>query len=429
MRVVRHDGAQGSGPPAAAPTSGTRRTATPALFSRSPDDRVLAGVAGGLGARLGIDPVLLRVGLVVLASAAGAGIIAYLLGWVVSSERDPDAPPAAPPPTASPLQTAAFACVLAGVLLVLRTSGIWLSDALTWPLALAGAGSTVLWATGDAHDRARWSGLASRPLGALFGTRGALWRVVVGGLLLVAGFAAFLAGGRGLPVEALGPVLVAVIVTAVGLGILLGPWGWRLARQLSEERVERARSQERAELAAHLHDSVLQTLALIQRADDPREVTTLARTQERDLRAWLYGTSGVAGTLRGATEHAAADVEARHRVPVEVVVVGDAPLDEALQALVQAATEAMHNAARHSGADRVSVYVEVEDAAVTAYVTDQGKGFDPGQLPPGRLGIAESIRGRMARHGGEATVLSEPGEGTEVALRVRRSGRNGSTSR
>jgi signal transduction histidine kinase/phage shock protein PspC (stress-responsive transcriptional regulator) len=412
------------GPAAARGTSapGGRDASTWGLYTRSRDDRVLAGVAGGLAERFGVDPVLVRVGLVVLASAAGAGIVLYLLGWVLSSEPAPDAPPPRRPRPASLVQSIAFACVLAGGLLILRTTGLWLSDALTWPLALAGVGSAVLWATGDAQDRARWSGLASRPLGALFGSRGALWRVTTGGVLVVAGFGAFLASGRGVTIAALGPVLAAVAITAVGLGILLGPWGWRLARQLSEERVERARSQERAELAAHLHDSVLQTLALIQRSDDPREIRTLARTQERDLRAWLYGTNGVAGTLRAAAQHAAADVEARHRVPVEVVVVGDAALDEQLQALVQAATEAMHNAARHSGADRVSLYVEVEEATVTAFVTDQGRGFDPERLPPGRLGITESIRGRMARHGGEASVLSEPGEGTEVALRVARGG-------
>jgi signal transduction histidine kinase len=282
----------------------------------------------------------------------------------------------------------------------------------------------VLWATGDEQDRARWSGVAGRlPGGAeRSGTRGTVWRLAAGGLLLVAGLGAFLTAGGGVPMTALGPVLGAITVTAAGLGLLLGPWGWRLARQLSEERVARARSQERAEVAAHLHDSVLQTLALIQRSEDPREAATLARTQERDLRAWLYGTGPVAGTLRAAVEDAAAGVETRHRIPVDVVVVGDAQLDARLHALVLAATEAMHNAARHSGADRVSVYVEVEDAAVTAYVTDQGKGFDPAHVPPGRLGIAESIRGRMARQGGEATVTTEPGEGTEVALRLPRPG-------
>jgi signal transduction histidine kinase/phage shock protein PspC (stress-responsive transcriptional regulator) len=382
---------------------------------------VSSGVAGGLGERLGIDPVFLRVAFVVLASAAGTGIVLYLIGWLVSVEPDEDAPPAPRPPPPSTRQSVAGGAVLLGTLLILRELGLWFGDALTWPLALAAVGSGLIWARSDDTERARWSHLAARipgrPLDAVLAGPVSLPRIVVGGLLLTAGIAAFLAANEALSLAVVGQVLIAMAATGVGAGLLLGPWLWRLAGQLREERRERIRSEERAEMAAHLHDSVLQTLALIQRdAEAPRRVVSLARAQERELRAWLYGVAPDPDHLAAAIGSAAARIEERHHVPVEVVVVGDAPLDDRGRALVQAAGEAMSNAARHAGAAVVSVYVEVEEDEISCFVTDQGSGFDPAAVPDDRLGIAESIRGRMERHGGTATVSSAPGEGTEVAL-------------
>jgi signal transduction histidine kinase len=175
-------------------------------------------------------------------------------------------------------------------------------------------------------------------------------------------------------------------------------------------------------MAAHLHDSVLHTLALIQRADASPEVVGLARRQERELRAWLYRAPvPPEGRLRPAVEAIATRVEQRHDVPVDIVVVGDAPLDDAGRALVDACQEAAFNAARHSGAPLVSVYVEVEPDELTGFVRDEGKGFDPDQVPTDRRGIADSIRGRIRRHGGTVTIISSPGEGTEVQLRLPRS--------
>lgn len=171
-------------------------------------------------------------------------------------------------------------------------------------------------------------------------------------------------------------------------------------------------------MAAHLHDSVLQTLALIQRTEDPKRMITLARAQERDLRAYLYGQQddGSAEGLRQALEAVAAGVEAAHNVPIEVVVVGDAPLNEQIAAVVAAAREAMNNAARHSGAAKVSVFAEVKPSAIEVFVTDQGRGFRREQIAEDRHGIADSIIARLKRHGGEAELSSEPGEGTEVRL-------------
>jgi signal transduction histidine kinase len=215
-------------------------------------------------------------------------------------------------------------------------------------------------------------------------------------------------------------VLLAVVVVIIALTLILAPWWLRLVRGLTAERAERIRSQERAEVAAHLHDSVLQTLALMQkRVDDPREVAALARRQERELRAWLNGrrASGEE-TVALALESAAAEVEEAHGVPIEVVAVGDAPLDERARALVAAAREAMVNASKFAGP--AALYAEVDRDRIEVFVRDRGPGFDPGAVPDDRRGVSESIVGRMERHGGRAVVHTAPGEGTEVELVMER---------
>jgi len=209
-------------------------------------------------------------------------------------------------------------------------------------------------------------------------------------------------------------------------------WGVRVIRSndrrtrqmeaaLAAEHTERARAEERAEMAAHLHDSVLQTLALIQRrSGEPAEVTTLARSQERELRQWLYesgDSTGQAG-FRETIEEVAAEVEALAGVPVDVVVVGTTRCDDEVAALMRAVREAALNAAKHSGADRVAVYGEVEGDRISVFVRDRGCGFDPEAVPADRKGIRESILARVARHGGTATIVSSPGSGTEVRLEM-----------
>ncbi len=203
---------------------------------------------------------------------------------------------------------------------------------------------------------------------------------------------------------------------------MIGPWVYRLASDLSDERAERVRTQERADVAAHLHDSVLQTLALIQKnADDGPAVARLARAQERDLRAWLYaGESADERTIASALRGVAARVEDEYAVSVDVVAVGDDELDERLQPIVRAAGEAVTNAAKHAGTGRVDVYAEVTPAAVDVFVRDRGRGFDPAAVPADRYGVRHSIVDRMQRHGGTAEVRSAPGEGTEVRLHLSR---------
>lgn len=254
-----------------------------------------------------------------------------------------------------------------------------------------------------------------------------LAQVVVGALLVAAGAGLYFTAGD----DGIGPrrALVAAAAVCAGLALVAGPWWWRLSHDLAEERRERIRAQERDEVAAHIHDSVLQTLALIQRSStDPNMVARLARQQERELRTWLYGSpAGPARrdlnaedradeTVAAALQRVSAEVEDLHGVTVETVEVGDCPIDERFAALVQSSREALMNAARHSGVKSVSAYLEVEPNQVTVFVRDRGAGFDPDHLPDDRRGVAESIIGRMDRHGGKASVRSRPGEGTEVEL-------------
>ena len=370
---------------------------------RSRDDRVVAGVAGGLGPRLGVDPTAIRLALVVLAVANGFGAAVYLAAWVAMPPAT--STEAARPPSLD--RTAGVALLTLGLLLLFGAAGLLLPAGIVWAVALAAAGFGLVWARTEEEDR----------------TRGLLLRAAGGVVLLVVGLGLLFAAGGVL--STLGGLGVVVLATGSGVALLLGPWILRLWRELDQERRERIRSEERSEMAAHLHDSVLQTLALIQRADAPGRAKTLARRQERELRAWLFDErppDGGSGLLSTALEGAVSDVEDAHDVEVELVVVGDAPLDPRLDALVAAVREATQNAARHAGVDELDVYVEVEGPRVTAYVRDRGCGFDLAAVEPGRVGVRESIVGRMARHGGRAEVHSSPGDGTEVVLEVVRSG-------
>lgn len=396
------------------------------LFARSQTHRVVLGVAGGLGDHIGVDAVVVRLAFAALAMANGIGVVLYVVAWALSVEPGvmPTAPPVAAPRSGG-RSAIAVCCIVLGAMLVMRDVGLWFGDALVWPLVLAGSGSALIWLRTDASGRARWTAAGGRLVGApgsiLTGPSSAL-RLAAGGFVVVAGMTAFLfvhqsAGG-------VGTALLAKVVTAAGLGLILAPWILGLAREAATERRERIRSEERAEIAAHLHDSVLHTLALIQRGDVPPEVASVARRQERELRAWLNGRPIVAEAtdLRGAIDAMALRVEEMHHVPVDTVVVGEVALDDAGNAVALACQEAAINAARHSGAARVSIYVEAEPREITAFVRDQGLGFDPATVPHDRRGISESIVGRMRRLGGTAEITTRPGEGTEVHLHISRNG-------
>ena len=399
---------------------------------RSLDGRMVAGVAAGLASALHLRPWLVRAAFIALALAGGVGLLLYVLGWLlVPVAGSPESVGGAAMRRRQDLRpVAAVGMIVLGSLLLLRlASPFGFNDALVWPVVIAAMGLYVIWRQADQDDRAALTRVTSRlPTGERAGMRrpGAVARVLGGAGLVALGVALFLATHNALTAVRDGILAIAAIVG--GIAIVLGPLWWRLVRDLTEERRERIRSQERAEVAAHLHDSVLQTLSLIQRsAGDSRTVTTLARKQERELRSWLFPPATAAArdeSVAAAVERVAAEIEEHHRVAVDAVTVGDCPLDDALAAsVVPAAREALINAAQHAGVDNVSLYVEVEPERVTVFVRDRGGGFDPAAVNVDRQGIAESIVGRMARHGGTGTVRSERGHGTEVQLVLPRGGR------
>ena len=260
-------------------------------------------------------------------------------------------------------------------------------------------------------------------VGALFGGGGwsAAVRILAGVALVMTGIGVVVL--RDSSFDQVQFALIAVIATLIGVAVLTIPFWLRMVRDLSDERKARIRTDERAEIAAHLHDSVLQTLALIQKqSDSPREVKRLARSQERELRGWLYGreVGEQPTTMSVAIAQTCAEVEDGFAIAVSQVVVGDCELEDGMFALIQASKEAMVNAAKHAGVAEVSVYAEIEPDKVTVFVRDRGKGFDPDTVPEDRHGLAGSIRGRMDRHGGQVRLRTAPGEGTEVQLEMPR---------
>ncbi|MCI0544668.1 MAG: PspC domain-containing protein [Actinobacteria bacterium] len=376
----------------------------PLRLVRRRTGRLIAGVAAGLGDGLGVGVAYVRAAFLTMATVWGLGGFIYVALWLVAYDKVEDGEPVITTTT----QRVGLGVGFAGLLVLTGALGWWPHPLLVLTMATFSFGTAAL------TDRT-----APRPLAALFDPgvdRPSRIRVIIGVALLLGGLSIF-ANVVG-SVFAVSSVLMAAILTAVGAFVAFGPWVRRLAADLAKERGERIRQEERAEVAAHLHDSVLQTLALIQRSDDPARMTMLARHQENELRDWLYGSAPTEGLdmVSTALRRSARKVEEDHGVPVEVVFVGDHPLDETTKSLVGAATEAMVNAAKHSGAQRVSLYFEAAGGELTVYVTDQGKGFDLDAVSRDRMGIANSIRARVERAGGVVKLMSEPGEGTEVMM-------------
>lgn len=403
---------------------------------RDLDDATVGGVASGLAQHLAWPVLWVRLGFVVATALGGLGLVLYAAFWVLlpAGTGFVHAAPGLEsatrggrrPGVRRRLGDAGPAIVLGvlGVAVILTVEAVLGRGAVFWPVAIAVVGVALLWRQADEAQRERWldSGGRLDPVRIVFGAGG--WasyaRVGVGLALLLS--ALFVLGfDQGSLRQARGTVIAGGL-GVVAIALVLGPWGWRLATELTDERAERVRTQERADVAAHLHDSVLQTLALIQKnAGDPATVARLARAQERDLRSWLFADesvdeSSVASALRGV----AAEIEDAHGTSVDVVTVGDAPYDESLRAVVAASRESLTNAARHAGVSRVDVYAEITDAAVEVFVRDRGVGFDLAGVADDRHGVRRSILDRMRRHGGTAEVRSEPGGGTEVRLHLPR---------
>jgi signal transduction histidine kinase/phage shock protein PspC (stress-responsive transcriptional regulator) len=404
---------------------GTQTPESPPLLdvprTRRSADRILLGVAGGFAQRWRVDPTLLRAAIALLSLAGGVGVALYGVGVLLSEPR-PTATSEPAPPVTAPERRRNIAVVVAtcAVLLAARELSLWPGDDVMIAAGIVAVAVTVLWSPARSDARGgRIRGLALAPA----------VRLVLGAILAIAGIAALTGRTDGL--NDVGRSVSAIAIALGGIAVIAAPALGRLLDRLDTERTLRIREEERATLAEHLHDSVLQSLVLIQRSDDPRRMVSLARRQERELRSWLYGgqPAGQPASLTAAVEMMAMAIEVDHEVRVEVVTVGDAPLDDAETTFLAALREATMNAVRHSDADKVDVYVEVGDEILTGFVRDTGVGFDPAGVPDDRHGIADSIIARIERAGGRATVTSRPGEGTEVEVELpwRRTLRNGPT--
>ncbi|MFI8457476.1 PspC domain-containing protein [Kitasatospora sp. NPDC101447] len=474
-RTIAPDAAPSSGADPNAPDGGKppyRR------LYRSPQGRMLGGVAHGLAVHLGLPVRWVRLAFVLLFFAQGIGALLYAAFWfvvpigigepsqrggaqwvylngvfvpaapglqggllskgpaggrlgrlrqllqhtlqgepVTAPAEGEDAAPAGKNGQGGLGQLAALVMVVIGLIALLNVLGVQTAKPYTWPLLAIGVGVALVWRQADDSRWQRWFGIEGER------RRGAYTRVGAGVLLAVAGTIALLAmQGSG---STLSSVIEASLAVLAGVLVLLGPYGLRLWQDLGAERTARIRAQERAEIAAHIHDSVLHTLTLIQRrAEDPKEVLRLARSQERELRLWLYRPEAAAeaapDTMAETLRAAVAEVEDRHGVPVELVIVGDCPMDERIAAQMQAAREATVNAAKYGGGGPVQVYAEVEGRTVSVFVRDHGPGFDPDTVPEDRMGVRESIIGRMKRNGGTARVRPAAGGGTEVELEMER---------
>ena len=392
---------------------------------RSSDGRVLAGICAGISQKTGIDVTILRIGFVLVGLFAGFPVLIYALAWLIvplNTETTNIFSRAVADRRGIRLVIAIIPLVIVTQIVVslLHVSFVGI---ISWPVFLAAGLTILIWRNASEPERV-WMHNDLVPMLSVGSEGPGRWKVILrttaGAALAVGGIVVLVLGHPS--TAALRPLGGALLVIAA-IVIVFGPWWLSLVRDLMAERQARALAEERSQMAAHVHDSVLQTLALIQRsAEDPQSVVRLARAQERELRAWLFegqvpGAIGQgATTLVAGVQMIGTEVEADHGITVDVVTVGDCPLDDDLRAMLEAAREATVNAAKWSGAPTVSLFSEVEPGRVSMFVRDRGKGFDPHAVAEDRQGVAESIRARMVRHGGRATVRTAPGEGTEVEL-------------
>ncbi len=407
-----------------------RERGTAGPLRRARQDRLVGGVAAGLAARTGFDVNVVRLVFVLatVMSGGGFGAAAYVIAWLLIPADGADANIASQARNdRRGIALATGLGSLVGVVLLLATvfGARWFGS-VAWPVVISVAGLVLIWRNSAEDERATMRRLAEPLLGLTADKRRSrtVLRLALAGLLLAVGLWTLVSAHESIAVlRPLGGVALVIAAFVV----VLGPWWLRIARDLVVERQARIRAEERADMASRVHDSVLQTLALIQKhAGESQRVVQLARAQERELRAWLFdgrapGSLGGEGmTLAAGVRLIQQEVEAQHGVPVEAVIVGDCDLDDDLAALLAAAREATVNAAKWSGAEVVSLFAEVEAAEVALFVRDRGRGFDPAAVPADRRGLAESVHARVTRRGGSAAVRSAPGAGTEVSLSMPR---------
>ncbi|HKD88250.1 MAG TPA: PspC domain-containing protein [Streptosporangiaceae bacterium] len=401
-----------------------RGPATPGPVRRARDGQLFGGVAAGLAKRTGFSVALIRV-VIVVATLATSGFLAmpYVLAWLLIPAEGADrniASKALADKRGIGLAAGLASVLVVALIIASALNAPWLTS-LSVPIIVCATGLLLISRNAPEEELAYLRSLAD-PAGltATAPRSRRVLRFLVGALLIIFGVFALVQGHERL---ALLRPLAGIMLLVGGIALALGPWWLRIAREAVEERQARIRAEERAEMASRVHDSVLQTLALIQRrAGDQQQVVRLARAQERELRAWLFdgrppgSMEGQAATIADGVRLIQQEVEAQHGLAVDAVTVGDCELDDDMSALLAAAREATVNAAKWSGAESVSLFAEVEPDSVSIFVRDRGRGFDPAAVPADRKGLAESVRARLARRGGSATIRSAPGEGTEVSL-------------
>lgn len=437
MSTSRPESAPGGSPSLPVrPEDDQQRDQAPSRAARIDDGRWLGGVCTGLAQHLHCPVLVLRLAFVALAMVQFIGVLIYALLWLA---MPPAAPPAEAPGLESHARTGlrqreqhrgadigallAVACVAGGMVWLARALGFGMTGQWFWPIAFASVGVALIWRQADAAQAERRALETHTPAWLEpFVSRNkwmSVLRVVVGLALMCAAFALILVSQIGL--SEFPKVAFMLVLGLSGVALVAAPWLYRSRQALTAAREAQVRADTQADMAARLHDSVLQTLALIQRqADDPRAVQSLARRQERELRTWLYGDEVADATLKAALTRVAAEVEDERGVPVELVIVGDAELEPGADALVRAAREAILNAAKHSGADKIDVYAEVIDDTIEVFIRDRGTGFNVDEVAADRLGLRNSIIDRMERHGGRAVVRSSAEDGTEVRLEMNR---------
>jgi len=398
---------------------------------RNVTDAVLGGVCAGIACRLGVRTRNVRLAIALLSLIFGIGLVVYMVLWL-ALRRDGEDVAIAKRLEGQRRTSSIVSWLLAGVLavlLVISRLNLAFFSPYAWSVLLSAVLIVAVWRGSSAPERTHLEGIAQAlpVLGVASGRgwRAIVWRVIPATVLIIAGLQILrqVGGVWGAAV----PALIGGLVLIIGILIMLAPWWLQNVRDLSRERRVRVRAEERAALVTHVHDSVLQTLTLIERsANDPATVRRLARAQERELRTWLFApeligvTAQPDGTFAGQLRAIQHDVEEDYGVRVDLVVVGDAPLDERIGGLVAAAREAAVNAAKWSGVETFSVYGEVEPDTVSIYVRDTGVGFDPDAVADDRQGLSHSIRARIEQLGGSSTVRTAPGEGTDVALSLAR---------
>jgi len=386
-----------------------------APLRRSRSDRMVAGVAGGIAAHVRVPVGAIRIAFLVLLAAHGLGAVLYAVYWAVLRDEDSSVPVRRDFVKILPYAVLGVGLVVAMTMIF---GGDGVSLAAGWLLALVVLGGGLIWHQAEPGRLTKLTSLLGGD------RRPAFVLSLLGGGLLVAvgiiGLATLYAPVEGPSLSVVAFAVGFALIALTGVGVVAAPTLWRTATALRAEKEGRIREQERAELAAMVHDQVLHTLALIQRnAADQATVIRLARGQERSLRNWLYKPMGSAEEFfAAAIEEASAEVEDTFAVAVETVVVGDCKVDDRIRALVAATREALVNAARHAKVGTVSLYAEVEPDEMSVFVRDRGVGFDMSTIDDNRHGVRGSIVGRMHRHGGRAEIRSEPGEGTEVRLHL-----------